>query len=48
MSSLFEDGWQKIIKGEMTIEELARATTAVEEAPPEEKKPSEEGKQAEG
>ena len=42
MGSLFEDGWKKIIAGETTIEELARATTATEEAPPEEKPPEEE------
>ena len=42
MNSLFEDGWRKIIAGKTTIEELARATTATEEAPPEEKPPEEE------
>jgi len=41
MGSLFEDGWEKVIAGETTIEELARATTAVEE-PPEEQPPEEE------
>ncbi len=44
MGSLFEDGWQKVIKGETTIEELARATTAAEEALPEEKPPEKESK----
>ncbi len=42
MGSLFEDGWRKVIAGETTIEELARATTAAEEALPEEKPPEEE------
>ncbi|GAI05641.1 unnamed protein product, partial [marine sediment metagenome] len=46
MGSLFEDGWEKVITGETTIEELARATTAVEEALPEEEKPHEEEKPA--
>lgn len=37
MGSLFEDGWKKVMAGETTIEELSRATTAAEEALPEEK-----------
>lgn len=44
MGSLFEDGWRKIVKGEITIEELARATTAEGGDLPGEKPPGEESK----